>query len=177
MSPEKEFAEYENHENSVDDPEYVAYFRRFIDAAIRDYIAPGDIQCLDFGSGPEPVLAKVLERDFGWSVDIYDKFYATPKVYEGRQYDLVTATEVVEHFSDPLHYFRLFKKLLRPDGILSIMTQFHPAENEDFLNWFYIRDPSHIAFYAPKTMAVIAASLNLSILFCDDQRYITFAHA
>ncbi len=175
LSPESEFAVYENHENSIDDLKYVAYFKRYIDAAIRDYVAPGDLQCLDFGSGPEPVLARVLERDFGWSVDIYDKFYATSSVYEGREYDLITSTEVVEHFSDPMQYFRLFKKLLRPGGILSIMTLFHPTDNDDFLDWFYIRDPSHIAFYSPKTMAVIAASLDLSVVFCDNRRYITFA--
>ncbi|MDW7657383.1 MAG: class I SAM-dependent methyltransferase [Bacillota bacterium] len=145
--------------------------------AIVDHIDTVSVKCLDFGSGPEPVLAELLKREFDWSVDIYDKFYATDRVYEGNIYDLITSTEVAEHLDDPLHYFRLFKELLHQNGVLSIMTLFHPSSIEDFTNWFYINDRSHISFYTPKTMKVIADIVGLDVLYCDENRYITFSHA
>lgn len=176
ISPEDEFQIYELHENNIDDPRYVEFFMKFIDAAIVDYMDIEDANCLDFGSGPEPVLAALLSRKFNWSVDLYDKFYASNKVFEGKRYDLITSTEVVEHLNDPVHYFQLFKDLLVPDGIISIMTLFHPANDEKFINWFYINDPSHISFYSPKTMGVIADLVGLNILYCDDTRYITLSN-
>ncbi|MDO9493204.1 methyltransferase domain-containing protein [Acetobacterium sp.] len=44
-------------------------------------------------------------------------------IYLGKKYDLLTATEVVEHLDDPLDYFSLFENLLKDDGVLSIMTK------------------------------------------------------
>lgn len=175
-TPKEELERYKQHENSIDDPVYVEIFMKFINKAVLAYTKKDDIECLDFGSGPQPVLAELLEREFAWSVDIYDKFYATEKVYEGKTYDLITATEVAEHLDDPLHYFKLFKKLLRPEGTLSVMTLFHPGK-DDFTGWFYINDPSHIAFYSEKTMETIAAIVGLNILYCDKDRYVTFSHA
>jgi SAM-dependent methyltransferase len=176
ITSEEEFEVYERHENSINDPRYVEFFMKFIDDAIIDHIEPNEIECLDFGSGPEPVLAELLENKFGWQVDIYDKFYSREKVYKDNTYDLITSTEVAEHLDDPLHYFRLFKRLLRPDGLLSIMTLFHPGSN-DFANWFYINDPTHISFFSEKTMEVISEIIGLDILYCDNHRYVTFSHA
>lgn len=56
-------------------------------------------------------------------MDTYDCFYSPEKVYFGKKYGLVTATEVVEHLDDPLDYFSLFENLLKDDGVLSIMTK------------------------------------------------------
>jgi SAM-dependent methyltransferase len=176
ISPEEELEVYERHENSIDDPRYVQFFMKFVNMAIIDHVERDEIECLDFGSGPEPVLAKLLRRQFDWQVDIYDKYYALEKIYKGNQYDLITSTEVAEHFDNPLRYFKLFKKLLRPDGLLSIMTLFHPS-CDDFYNWFYINDPTHISFYSAKTLGVISEIVGLDILYCDDHRYVTFSHA
>ena len=109
-------------------------------------------------------------------MDIYDKFYAPEPVYTTKTYSLITATEVVEHLDDPLSYFRLFKTLLKPDGILCVMTLFHPKSKAEFLDWHYIRDPSHISLFTPETMEIIAEKTGLQVLFCDRQRYTIFAH-
>ncbi len=175
LTPEQEISIYENHENSIDDPEYVAYFSRFIEHAILNHKRTENPVCLDFGSGPEPVLAQILRQQFGWQADIYDKFYAADTTYIGKTYDLITSTEVAEHLDDPMHYFRLFKKLLNPGGILAVMTLLHPSDDEAFKRWFYIRDMSHISFYSRRTMQQIAADLDLDIVYCDGHRHITFA--
>jgi len=131
ITAEEEFRIYNLHENTIEDPRYVEYFKRFIHSAILDYCKTRG-KGLDFGSGPSPVLAALLERDYDFSMDIYDLFYAPEKIYEDKKYKLITATEVVEHLKNPLDYFYQFKELLDKDGLLSIMTTFHPRNNVTF---------------------------------------------
>lgn len=173
ISSEEELEIYNEHENSIEDPRYVAYFKRFIDDAVVNYCSSGK-KGLDFGSGPSPVLAMVLERDYAYSMDIYDLYYAPDKSYMGQTYDLVTCTEVVEHLSNPLDYFYQFKDLLKEDGILCIMTSFHPKDDERFLQWHYVRDWTHLSFFTPKTMSIIGEKVGLDIIYSDHHRYTTF---
>lgn len=176
ISKEEELKIYNNHNNSIEDPRYVEYFYKFLDAAVFPYVQ--DVQeALDFGSGPSPVLAQILEGNHGYKVDIYDLFYAPEKVYKGKKYDLVTSTEVVEHLKDPMEYFELFKSLLKEDGVLAVKTLFHKYDKKDedkFLNWHYIRDWSHISFYTAKTMEYIAEKVGLKIIYTDKAEYTTF---
>jgi len=173
ISKEDELKIYETHENSIEDPRYVDYFRRFLDEAVFPF-DNGGRKGLDFGSGPTPVLSMLLERDYGYKMDIYDLFYAPEKIYEGKTYDLVTSTEVVEHLADPLVHFRTMKEAMKENGILAVMTQFHQNDEEHFRNWHYMRDRSHIAFYRKKTMEIISDIVGLEILYCNDKNYVTF---
>ncbi len=164
---------YNYHNNSIKDPMYVAYFYEFLNDAVFQYTNE-EKKGLDFGSGPSPVLAQILERH-GYAMDTYDLFYAPNKVYLNKKYDLITSTEVVEHLKNPLEYFELFKEHLVDTGILSIMTLFHEKNDEHFLNWHYKRDKSHISFYTLKTMEFIAESVGLRIIHSNGSRYTTFA--
>jgi 2-polyprenyl-3-methyl-5-hydroxy-6-metoxy-1,4-benzoquinol methylase len=105
-------------------------------------------------------------------MDIYDPFYAKEKAYVGKKYDLITATEVIEHISDPLMYFRLFFELMKDDSVLAIMTLFHQNDRERFLNWHYIRDRTHVSFYTPKTIEYAAKKTGLKVIYTDNARYI-----
>lgn len=173
ISQTDELEIYNNHQNSIEDPKYVEYFYRFLNDAVFPYTTSGK-QGLDFGSGPSPVLAQILSRNHDYQMDIYDLFYAPERVYEGQKYDLVTSTEVVEHLENPIEYFGLFSKLLKPDGILAIMTSFHQNDDLAFLDWHYIRDRSHISFYTPRTMEFIATKVGLKIIYTDSIQYTTF---
>ena len=153
ISPEKELEIYSRHNNSIDDPRYVAYFKRFIEEAVIPFCRGK--RGLDYGSGPSPVLATILERDYGFSMDIYDLFFSPDRIYEGKTYAMITSTEVIEHLENPLEHFEIFKKCMGEGSVLSIMTLFHPESEEEFLNWYYMRDMSHISFYTPQTMRVI----------------------
>ncbi|MBM7561139.1 class I SAM-dependent methyltransferase [Fusibacter tunisiensis] len=175
LNERQELERYGSHNNSVTDLRYVAYFKTFIEETIMNFIGEGKTG-LDFGSGPEPVLATLLERDYDFDMDVYDKFFASERVYVGKQYDLITSTEVVEHLDDPLNYFKVFKDSLKADGILAIMTQFHPVEDSVFWNWHYRRDPSHISFYTPRTMAKIASILGFEVLYSDAYKNTVFKH-
>jgi hypothetical protein len=173
ISKEEELKIYNRHNNSIDDPHYVAYFKDFIDKTITPH-CPNPKKVLDFGSGPSPVLAMILERDYDFSVDIYDPFYSPEKVYRGKKYDLIVSTEVVEHLKDPLDYSLKFKELLVDDGFLCIMTLFHPNNDEKFKSWRYIGDKSHISFFTLKTMNYIAKKVGLSLVYSDNRRYTVF---
>ncbi len=163
---------YNNHNNSIDDPKYVNFFKKFLNSAVFSYCSGKE--GLDFGSGPSPVLAMLLKRDFGFKMDIYDLFFAPGKIYKGKKYDLITSTEVLEHLKNPLPYFKIFRNCLKPDGLLSIMTLFQPGNKSEFFEWYYIRDMSHISFYTPKTLEIIGEKFGLKVVYTDNFRYISF---
>ncbi|NMD37399.1 MAG: class I SAM-dependent methyltransferase [Christensenellaceae bacterium] len=173
VSLNEELRLYKLHNNSINDEKYVAYFKSFLSKAVFPY-ANSTKTWLDFGSGPEPVLAQILKRDYNIEADIYDKFFAKDKVFIGEKYDVISSTEVAEHIADPLEYFRLLKSLLNKNGILAIMTKFHPNDETQFLNWQYVREQCHISFYSIHTMQKIAEIIGFEIIYTDNVKCITF---
>ena len=168
ISTEKELKVYEQHNNSEENLGYVAMFQEFIDKTFAPY-EENITEVLEFGSGPTPVLASLLKkRDL--EVDIYDKFYAPEKVYEGKKYDLITSTEVIEHIAEVEELFVFFAEHLKHNGYLALMTQFHTNDAEHYLKWWYRRDPTHICFYHPHTFEVLAEKFGFKLLFCDDKK-------
>ncbi len=167
-APEEE-GEYARHHNSIDDPAYVRFFMNFL-SAVLPLAGPGKA-ALDFGSGPTPVLATLLERDFGYRCDIYDKFYAPRIPYAGKRYDLITATEVIEHIADPIEVFHLFAALMHKDSLLAVMTLFRPKDDADFIGWHYMRDKTHCSFFTPEAMKLLAHKAGLGVVYSDNARY------
>lgn len=173
VTKEIEKQKYDEHENSYENEGYVNMFRGFLDSTVMPFVGDGK-EGLDFGSGPGPVLSQLLTREYGYDMTIYDLFYAPDTDYKSKQYDLLTCTEVVEHLKDPLSYFKLFKSLVKPGGVIGIMTLWHPKNDEIFCDWHYRRDVTHISFFTPKTMEKIAELLDMELLFCDEKRCCSF---
>jgi hypothetical protein len=163
---------YDSHQNSIHDLVYVEYFTDFLDKAVFPFISSYR-NGLDFGSGPSPVLAQMLRDTYGYNMDIYDLYYSPIKSYLDKTYDLISVTEVVEHLEDPMQYFSLFVEHCNEDGILAVMTHFHSKNEEEFLNWHYIRDRSHVSFFNVRTFEVIAKKMNLEIIYTDHKKYLT----
>lgn len=173
LNDKMEFQQYEQHENSIDDPRYVAFFEKFLTAAVFPFVNEGK-KAFDYGSGPSPVLARLLERDYGYNTAIYDLYYSPERIYPGQTFDLITTTEVVEHIPEPLDVFAELKTLMKEDSILAVMTLFHPEDEKKFWGWHYIRDFTHISLFTPKAMESVAEKVGLEIVYCDDYRYTTF---
>lgn len=173
LSSEDELKRYNDHNNDAVDPQYIAYFKTFIEDAVLPFANGGKIG-LDFGSGPQPVLANLLQEQYNYQMTIYDLFYAPDQTYTQRQYDLITTTEVVEHLQNPLHYFKHFRELLMPTGILAVMTQFHQNDPQKFMGWYYMRDHSHISFFTPKTLQMIAEKVGLHVIYSNGIKNTTF---
>ncbi|WP_432667401.1 class I SAM-dependent methyltransferase [Wukongibacter baidiensis] len=167
ISGKDELKEYVKHENSFENEGYVNMFKRFIETSIGPY-KTNIRNVLEFGCGPGPVLAKLLKNE-GFEVDMYDPYFAPERVFENKEYDLITSTEVFEHFKDPMDNIRLLKEHLNDNGLLAIMTLFHPKDEEKFKNWWYRRDVTHISFYTPETFRYIADELEMKVLKIDNR--------
>ncbi|MBN2797064.1 MAG: class I SAM-dependent methyltransferase [Clostridia bacterium] len=166
ISIEKELEEYNRHENSIEDEGYVNMFKRFQNA-FESFVSGTKV--LEFGSGPTPVFSQVLRKS-SYEVTSFDPFYAPDLDYLNHSYDLITSTEVFEHIVEPIETLDTLVRLLRPGGILAIMTQFVP-EDEVFIKWWYRRDPTHIGFYHHKTFEYLSQKYQLDILFKNDKDY------
>lgn len=168
---------YDQHENFLDDPVYRGWFKRYIAQAIQPFLPdplPKDFKILDFASGPEPVLASVLEERFQVKVAIYDLHYAPDPSPLDDCYDLICATEVLEHLADPHAFFAGMKKRLKPQGILSLMTLLAPKEDQEFLAWHYLRDRTHRSFFSLSALDAFAAHYGLQRIFSDRKRLHSF---
>jgi 2-polyprenyl-3-methyl-5-hydroxy-6-metoxy-1,4-benzoquinol methylase len=155
MTGAAEKAVYDQHQNSVDDPGY----RQFLSGsflAVADRV-PAGARGLDFGCGPGPALADMLQGE-GYPVALYDVYYYPDKSVLGRQYDFICLTEVIEHLGRPAMVLPELWDMLCDRGWLVIQTQ--RVRNRDaFIRWRYPDDPTHIAFYAETTFAWLANHL------------------
>lgn len=160
LAPDQERAVYELHDNDSTDSGY----RAFLDKLALPLLEriPAGAQGLDFGCGPGPALADMLDQA-GMDVTLYDPFFYPHPFAVSRQYDFVTCTEVVEHLRYPAMVFRKLDELLRPGGWLGVMTCFQTSDDR-FDNWHYRRDPTHIVFYREATLALIARKLGWSLV-------------
>ena len=153
LSTEAEKAQYDLHNNH---PEDLAY-RRFLGRLCEPLLArlPKARQGLDFGSGPGPTLSVMLE-EAGHKVVLYDIYYAPDTAVLVRDYDFITATEVVEHLSRPGLVLSQLWRQLKPGGWLGLMTKLAQGK-EAFARWHYKNDPTHIAFFSQYTFIWLAA--------------------
>ena len=177
-SPSEEKSRYEAHDNSQSNKGYVNWLNSFLQEAVLPFKNgsqknTGTLTALDFGSGPEPVLAALLEEE-GFCTTIFDPYFSPDQSYKEKTYDLITSTEVLEHLLDPMPVLRQLSDLLNPDGLLAVMTNFHPGEGETFNNWWYVQDFTHISFYNLKTFQQIEKLLPLEIVYRNDRNICVF---
>lgn len=165
----KEKEEYGTHNNSIEDEGYVKMFRKF-QKAFEPFVNGKTL--LEYGSGPEPVFSELMRRD-GYEVTSYDPYFLPDESYLKHTYDVITSTEVFEHFVDPMAEIDKLMGLLKSKGLLAIMTQF-PKDDDHFKNWWYRRDPTHISFYTLKSFEVIAKKYDVNIVYKNDKDYMVF---
>ena len=175
LSPEMQKERYLQHQNSPDNRGYVEMFESFIAEGIVPFVGPG-ARLLDFGCGPEPVLAGML-RERGYAVDGYDLFFQTDEAYLDKRYDLILMTEVVEHLADPRQTLQALSERLVPGGVFSIMTLFHPQDRGKFSDCWYRRDPTHVSFFTAETLGELGRGLGMAVLFSDAQNILVLGKA
>lgn len=159
---------YDHHKNEIENPGYVQFFEQLL-KPLKPEIQ-GVQEALDWGSGPgdAPVLSQLLERE-GIKTDLYDPIYQNE--FPQKNYELITCTEVVEHFQNPKDAFDEILKHLKKDGIFAGLTNFHQGA-EKFKNWWYVKDPTHVVFYSEKTFHWIADKWKLEVLFLQTPVFI-----
>lgn len=148
-------AVYDLHENDPNDEGY----RRFLDrlaGPLTERLSPGDCG-LDYGCGPGPALAQMLEER-GLPMRVWDPIYANDRSALEHAYDFITCTEVIEHLHRPRDAFEQFRAMLEPGGWLGIMTTWL-TDDSSFARWHYRRDPTHVCFWQPDTFHWVADNL------------------
>ena len=164
ISKDEEVKRYLEHENSIENEGYVKMFQEKIDI-LKDFEIKS---ALDYGCGYEPVLKILLERQ-GIKAEGYDLNFF-PDTHLDKQYDLVISTETFEHFRNPAEEILRITNRVSPGGILAIMTQYYPAEN--FADWYYKRDPTHIIFYCSETFHWLAKNTGFKLVFNNEHDFV-----
>lgn len=163
LSAQAEKAEYDLHENSLEDAGYLNFLNRL--AAPLMKTLPKHSQGLDFGCGPAPALAHLLEQH-GHSVALYDVYYQTEASVLKQHYDFICCTETIEHLSEPGKVVDQLWKQIKPGGILAIMTK-RVIDLNTFKSWHYKNDPTHISFFSLNTFQYLASKLSASLTVID----------
>ena len=156
LSEERE--RYGQHQNSIEDSRYINFLQPAIDAAL-EILKPGQI-LLDYGCGPSPVLAEIIKRQ-GFESDYWDPCFFDKK-FKVSEYDVITCTEVAEHFASPITSFKKLFGLLASGGSLVLET-FRYDDVKDFEDWYYQRDPTHVCFYNRTSFEVLARDFGCSL--------------
>lgn len=158
LSADDEKKRYEYHENKSDNKGYIEFLKQFINPMM-ERVEKGS-EGLDFGSGPDPVLASIFKKA-GYSMELYDAFFQKDESVFQRSYDFITVTEVVEHLHQPLKEIERLWSCLKHKGTLGIMTKF--SDNHDFSRWRYKDDRTHVCFFSTKTFHWLANHLGATL--------------
>jgi 2-polyprenyl-3-methyl-5-hydroxy-6-metoxy-1,4-benzoquinol methylase len=130
---------------------------------------PGGRSVFEIGYGSGALLRRFL--DDGWSVGGVDagqlEVGADPEVtrrgalvrgeletaaIEGR-YDLVVGIHVLEHLRDPAKGLARAYGLLRPGGVLALITPTADSYGAEWFGaaWWLLEDPTHLRFFSPES--------------------------
>ncbi len=178
LPKEDEIQRYLEHENSIDNLGYVQMFQKKIN--LLKLYCPNAKKILDFGCGYEPVLQELLIKE-GYDSEVYD-IHFFPALPKKNFFDIVISTETFEHFQNPQKELNLIYGLLKPKSFCAIMTKLYPQQNkepnlEEFNNWYYKRDLTHICFYSLQTFQWIANNLNMEIIYNNGQDFVILQKA
>lgn len=163
LSKKEEKAEYDLHENSLNDEGYLTFLNRLAEPLIK--ILPHKSHGLDFGCGPAPALAHLLQKK-GHKVSLYDIYYYPEKEALNSNYGFICCTETVEHLSAPGQVIHQLWNQLLPGGLLAIMTK-RVVDLDAFKTWHYKNDPTHISFFSLPTFHYIATELKAELTVID----------
>lgn len=152
---------YLTHDNDPDNVDYRRFLSQLWDE-LRPRL-PAGARGLDYGAGPGPALAAMIKED-GFSVALYDPIFHPDETVLADRYDFIVCTETVEHFATPRTDFLRLRQMLAPGGRLGIMTDIL-EDRERFGDWYYHRDPTHVAFYTHRTFRWIGKWLGLEVKY------------
>jgi len=158
-----ELAEYQLHENDASDEGYRRFLQRCLTPLTNVIDFNPHMTAIDYGCGPTPVLAAMLES-YDISVARYDPFFFPDKQVLAACYDIITCTEAIEHFHQPYLEWRNWLAMLKPNGVIAIMTK-RVISQERFAQWHYKNDPTHVCFFSEATFRFLAKRDGFSLQF------------
>lgn len=193
MEPEVEKSEYDLHNNTITDLGYQQFLSRAINPICEHFgisfkptqkwfetlannhrktpLRPSytanqsieSLQGIDIGCGVTPVLALQL-NSLGFTMAVYDKYFADYPDNMTQTYDLIVSTETIEHIWEAKQTWAKWVSCLKDNGVMVIMTK-RVTSKEAFAKWHYIHDPTHICFYSEVTARYLADLHKLDVAF------------
>lgn len=140
---------------------------------------PYAVTLLDIGAGTGILCGEARKAGFeaegvepsAWSVAearrqdllMHEGYFPHPDV-DGRQFDVVTICDVIEHVSCPADLLQAARRCLAPDGLLVIVTPDVDSWAARLMGrrWWHFR-PAHIGYFTTRTMAAVMASSGFSL--------------
>jgi SAM-dependent methyltransferase len=165
LSPEAEKERYLLHDNGPSNAGYAAYLSSFIDSFLSPFVAPG-ARILDYGSGPYPLLSRLLSER-GYRATAWDPYFAAAPLGTNARFDAAVAHEVLEHCPRPLESLADIARRLVPGGILSLSTLYRPADAQAFLSWWYREDATHVSFFSRECLSLLCSRAGFSRVMDD----------
>ncbi len=165
ITAEKEKKRYALHDNTPDNDDYVQYLQNMAEELHRiPFTSP---KVLDYGCGAEKVLTDILLSK-GVDCTAYDPLYDITFKIENNIFDIVILCEVVEHLRDIRKEVAIIKTILKPQGYVLIRTELF-GEGVDFVNWWYVQDPTHNNFFSLPSMHQFGELLGRKIFYSNDK--------
>lgn len=101
--------------------------------------------------------AKLVDLENMQGLDIFEPIgEATPS-------DVIVASEVIEHFEEPLEHFKTLIRLIKDDGILICSSNIY--DGTDIRRHQYPFVPGHVAYWSPLALIKVAAELGCFVDF------------
>lgn len=152
---------YDNHNNHELTEGYAKFLNRLI--SVVDERFEHESLGLDFGSGPYPMLMRLLSEKGYQNLTGFDPYYNNNILYRKKKYDFITMCEVFEHVSKPLEEFKHLIDLLRPKGALIVSTGIFD-DQIDFNSWYYTLDETHINFFGRSSFEFLEKETGTELL-------------
>jgi hypothetical protein len=163
---ENERSRYLFHNNGIEQPGYVNFLGKVIRPCLE--FLTTDMIGLDYGCGPAPTISKILAQH---GIQCYDFDPIFKPEHPLTSYDFIFATECFEHFFYPANDFEKIDCLLKPGGLIGIMTEQWTSE-QMFQSWTYKNDRTHVSFYNQKTFDYLCDEFNYEIKYFEENRVV-----
>ncbi len=161
LDRETEKSRYDMHENDGNEQHYIDFLSRLARPMLSHLST--SVSGLDFGSGKSQAMANLF-RQAGHHCHCYDIFYYPDTSLLKNQYDFIVASEVIEHLYEPKIIFEQWLSMLKPQGLLGIMTGFRPSD-KDFPNWWYKNDPTHVMLFSMQSFTYLQKCYQLNLIY------------
>ncbi|RZA08441.1 MAG: class I SAM-dependent methyltransferase [Proteobacteria bacterium] len=171
-APEAELNRYLEHRNLIDDIAYLEYLARLAKpvCALISPEAKEKARGLDYGCGPSEGMRVVCEA-LGLRVTSYDPYFFPRTDLAPGSFQVLLCSEAAEHFFDPAKEFARIDSLVEKGGILGFSTGLVRGR-EEFLNWSYRRDPTHVIFFSEACVNWLSAKFGWQLLQLEGPRFI-----
>ncbi len=163
LTKTEEDKRYRTHQNTSGDQGYIDFLNKLA-IPLKEFVNNTD-EYLDFGCGPYSQLTHLVEPNVS-KINFYDPLFFPEEKLLSQKYDVVTCTEVVEHFQKANEDWEKLVSVVKSGGVLGIMTQYYHDEI-NYKDWWYKNDPTHVVFYREETLSFLAKKYQMKILYND----------